>query len=150
MIFVDANIWCYYFDRRLPEHEHVRELMRKIIKSEEIVCNTIVVMEVAHYLVRHFKGADARRKISYFVNLRNMKIVDFNRSVMTEALEKLVEYAYTEGLGGRDAAVIATLESLKLKRIISHDDVFKRLATKLRLEVIDPIPKPSKAASSAV
>ncbi|RJS86736.1 type II toxin-antitoxin system VapC family toxin [Candidatus Bathyarchaeota archaeon] len=87
MIFVDANIWCYYFDRRLPEHEHVRELMRKIIKSEEIVCNTIVVMEVAHYLVRHFKGADARRKIGYFVNLRNMNIVDFDRSVMTEALE---------------------------------------------------------------
>ena len=150
MIFVDANIWCYYFDQRLPEHEYVREPMRKIIKSEEIVCNTIVVMEVAHYLVRHFKGRDARKKIDYFVNLRNMKIVDFNRSVMTEALEKLVEYAYTEGLGGRDAAVIATLESLKLKRIISHDDAFKRLATKLRLEVIDPIPKPSKAASSTV
>lgn len=149
MIFVDSNMWCYYFDQRLPEHEHVREPMRNIIKSEEIVCTTIVVMEVAHYLVRHFKGTDARKKIDYFVNLRNMKIADFNRSVMTEALEKLVEYAYAEGLGGRDAAVIATLKSLKLKRIFSHDEIFKRLATRLKLEVIDPIPKTPQSYSTA-
>lgn len=140
MIFVDTNMWCYYFDQRLPEHEHVREPMREIIKSEEIACNTIIVMEVAHYLVRHFTERDARKKIDHFVNLRNMKIVDFNRQIMTEALENLIEHAYTDGLGGRDATVIATLKSLNLKKIISHDEIFKRLATKLTLKVIDPIP----------
>lgn len=140
MIFVDTNMWCYYFDQRLPEHEHIREPMREIIKSEEIACNTIIVMEVAHYLVRHFTERDARKKIDHFVNLRNMKIVDFNRQIMTEALENLIEHAYTNGLGGRDATVIATLKSLNLKKIISHDEIFKRLATKLTLKVIDPIP----------
>ena len=139
MIFIDTNIWCYYFDQRLPEHKHVREPIRNIIKSEDLACNTIIAMEVAHYLVRHFTETDARKKIDHFINLRNMKIIDFNRSIMTEALEKLVEYAYTEGLGGRDATVIATLKSLNLKKIISHDDIFKRLATKLELQVTDPI-----------
>jgi hypothetical protein len=139
MIFVDANMWCYYFDQRLPEHEHVREPMREIIRSEEIACNTIVVMEVAHYLVRHFTANAARKKIDYFVNLRSMKIAGFNRQMMTEALENLIEHAYTDGLGGRDATVVATLKSLNIKKIISHDDIFKRLAGKLTLEVIDPI-----------
>ncbi|MGD0405444.1 MAG: hypothetical protein ABSB10_02165 [Candidatus Bathyarchaeia archaeon] len=54
MIFIDSNMWCYYFDKRLPEHEQVRDIMRKTITSEDIVCNTLIILEVAHYLVRHF------------------------------------------------------------------------------------------------
>jgi predicted nucleic acid-binding protein len=133
-------MWCYYFDQRLPEHEHVRESIREIIKSEEIACNTIIVVEVAHYLVRHFPAKAARKKIDYFINLRNLKIADFNKQIMTETLENLIKHAYTDGLGGRDATVIATLKSLHINKIISHDNIFKRLATKLALEVIDPIP----------
>ncbi len=140
MIFIDSNMWCYYFDRRLPEHEHVRKPIREIIKSEEIVCNTIIVMEVAHYLVRHFPTEVARRKITYFTNLRNMKLVDFNRQMMVEALENLIKYAHTYGLGGRDATIIATLKSLNIKKILTHDKTLKNLASKTGLEAIDPIP----------
>lgn len=140
MIFVDSNMWCYYFDQRLPEHGYVRETMREIVKTGEIVCNNIIVMEVAHYLVRHFPAKAARRKIEYFVNLENMKIIDFDRQIMMEALDSLVEHAYTHGLGGRDATVIATLKKLRVNKILSHDRVFKRLASKLEIEVIDPIP----------
>jgi predicted nucleic acid-binding protein len=117
----------------------VRGPIREIVKTEEITCNTIIVMEVAHYLVRHFPAKTARKKIDYFVNLENLKIVDFNRQMMMEALENLVEHAYTHGLGGRDATVIATLKLLHINKILSHDDIFKRLATKLPIEAIDPI-----------
>ena len=139
MIFVDSNIWCYYFDQRVPEHERVREPMREIITSEEIACNTIIVMEVAHYIVRHFNEKSARKKIDFFINLRNMQISDFNREMMQESLASLLEYSYADGLGGRDATIIATLKSQNIKRIITHDAVFKRLAAKLTLEVTDPI-----------
>jgi predicted nucleic acid-binding protein len=139
MIFVDSNIWCYYFDQRLPEHEHVREPMREIIKSEEIVCNTIIVMEVAHYLVRHFKEEAARKKMDFFMNLRNMQILGFDRQMLTETLENLFEHGYSDGLGGRDATIIATLNLQAVKKIVSHDSVFRRLASKLKLEVIDPL-----------
>jgi predicted nucleic acid-binding protein len=144
MIFVDSNIWCYYFDQRVPEHKYVREPMREIIKSEEIACNTIIVMEVAHYLVRHFDEKNARKKIDFFINLRNMQISDFNRGMMQESLESLLEYSYEVGLGGRDATIIATLNSQNIRRIITHDGVFKRLAAKLTLEVTDPIQKTPK------
>ena len=139
MIFVDSNIWCYYFDQRVPEHKHVREPMREIIKSDEIACNTIIVMEVAHYIVRHFNEKNARKKIDFFINLRNMQISDFNKQMMQESLESLLEYSYADGLGGRDATIIATLKSQDIRRIITHDAVFKRLAAKLTLEVTDPI-----------
>ncbi len=138
MLFIDSNIWCYYFDQRLPEHVRVRDVMREIIKSEEIACNTVIVMEVAHYLVRHFTEKIARKKIEVFVNLSNIDIADFNRQLLSETVETLLAYAYTEGLGGRDATVIASMKLQNIKKIVSHDDIFKRLANKLELEVIDP------------
>jgi predicted nucleic acid-binding protein len=138
MLFVDSNIWCYYFDQRLPEHVHVRDKMREIIKSQEIACNTVIVMEVAHYLVRHFTEKIARKKIETFINLTNIDIADFNRQALNQTVETLLAFAYTEGLGGRDATVIASMKLQNIKKIVSHDDVFKRLANKLELEVIDP------------
>jgi len=138
MLFVDSNIWCYYFDQRLPEFESVRDAMREIIKSEEIACNTVIVMEVAHYLVRHFTEKIARKKIETFINLTNIDIADFNRHALNQTVETLLAHAYTEGLGGRDATVIASMKLQNIKKIVSHDDIFKRLANKLELEVIDP------------
>ena len=138
MLFVDSNIWCYYFDTRLPEHLRVRDAMREIIKSQEIACNTVIVMEVAHYLVRHFTEKNARKKIETFINLSNIDIADFNRQALSETVETLLAYAYAEGLGGRDATIIASMKLQNVKKIVSHDDIFRRLANKLGLEVIDP------------
>ena len=138
MLFVDSNIWCYYFDARLPEHMRVRDAMREIIKTEEIACNTVIVMEVAHYLVRHFTEKIARKKIETFINLTNIDIADFNRQSLNQTVETLLAYAYTEGLGGRDATIIASMKLQNIKKIVSHDDIFRRLANKLELEVIDP------------
>jgi predicted nucleic acid-binding protein len=95
-------------------------------------------MEVAHYLVRHFTEEIARKKIEYFINLSNMQIADFNRQALTETVENLLTYEFAEGLGGRDATVIATMKLQNIKKIVSHDDIFRRLANKLDLEVIDP------------
>jgi predicted nucleic acid-binding protein len=138
MLFVDSNIWCYYFDQRLSEHVRVRDAMREIIKSEQIACNTVIVIEVAHYLVRHFAEKIARKKIEYFVNLSNMDIADFDRRALNETVERLLAYGYDEGLGGRDATVFATMKLQNIKKIVTHDDIFRRLANKLELQVIDP------------
>ncbi len=138
MLFVDSNIWCCYFDQRLPEYASVRDAMREIIKTEEIACNTVIVMEVAHYLVRHFTEKIALKKIETFINLTNIDIADFNRQALNQTVETLLAYAYTEGLGGRDATIIASMKLQNIKKIVSHDDIFRRLANKLELEVIDP------------
>lgn len=141
MIFIDTNIWCYYFDGRLPEHKQVVGIMQKTLTSQEIVCNTLIVLEVAHYIVRHFKESEARKKVELFSSLSNLTIIDFDRQSMHQALESLIEHGYSDGLGGRDATVLATMKSKGIKTIISHDYVFKRLSAKMSLEVIDPIKK---------
>jgi predicted nucleic acid-binding protein len=140
MIFIDSNIWCYYFDKRLPEHQLIREPIRQILlSSEELASNTIVVMEIAHYLVRHFSEKDARKKIEHFVNLRNMKIFGLDTKLMSESLDYLLNYGYSEGLGGRDATILAAMNSESIKTLVSHDDAFKRLADKMNFKIIDPV-----------
>ncbi len=140
MIFVDSNIWCYYFDQRLPEHQLVREPIRQLLmSSQEIFCNTIVVMEIAHYLVRHLVEKDARKKIEVFVNLRNLKILDFNTKAMIESLDNLLNYSYSHGLGGRDSTIITSMNAFGIKTLITHDDALKRLSNKILCKVIDPI-----------
>ncbi len=59
--------------------------------------------------------------------------------MLTAALGCLINHGYSEGLGGRDATIVATLNSQGITKIMSHDGVFKRLDRALKLEVIDPI-----------
>jgi predicted nucleic acid-binding protein len=96
-------------------------------------------MEIAHYIVRHFTEKDARRKIELFVNLRNLKILGFDANLMAESVEHLLNYGYNEGLGGRDATIIAAMNSQDIRTLITHDEVFKRISSKLTLNIIDPI-----------
>lgn len=44
MLLIDANIWCYYFDARHPEHEQVKMLIRQALLSERLAVNTLVVI----------------------------------------------------------------------------------------------------------
>jgi predicted nucleic acid-binding protein len=96
-------------------------------------------MEIAHYLVRHFEKNAARRKIEHFVNLRSLKILDFNSKLMAESLESLLEYSYSHGLGGRDSTILATVISQGIEALMTHDAVFKRLSDKISCKIIDPI-----------
>jgi hypothetical protein len=96
-------------------------------------------MEIAHYLVRHFKETDARKKIEHFINLRNLKILDFSSKLMAQSLESLLNYGYSHGLGGRDSTILATVISQNIETLLTHDGVFKRLSEKILCEVIDPI-----------
>lgn len=140
MIFVDTNIWCYYFDSRLPEHKHVRETLRNTLKSREVFINTVIAMEVAHYLTRNLDEAKAKEKVESFINLRNMKVIDFDKSLMAISLEHLTRYAKSDGLGGRDSTILASLDRSKIETLFTHDKNLKSLAQKLGVKIIDPIP----------
>jgi predicted nucleic acid-binding protein len=48
LIFVDSNIWCYYFDRSAQEHNAVSERLEQALE-DGVAINTVVAMEVAHY-----------------------------------------------------------------------------------------------------
>jgi predicted nucleic acid-binding protein len=96
-------------------------------------------MEIAHYLVSHFREEDARSKIEHFIKLGNMKILDFNSKTMTESMDSLLNYNYSHGLGGRDSTILASMNLHGIKTLMTHDDVFKRLSNKTLYNVIDPV-----------
>jgi predicted nucleic acid-binding protein len=43
LIFVDSNIWCYYFDRSAQEHEAVSERLEGVLEGG-VAINTVVAM----------------------------------------------------------------------------------------------------------
>ena len=66
LIFVDSNIWCYYFDRSAFEHNKVAERLEQVLDSGVII-NTVVEMEVAHYLIKNL-GPEGKRKMNIFLS----------------------------------------------------------------------------------
>jgi predicted nucleic acid-binding protein len=135
MICIDSNIWIYYLSEKTPEHKHVRGKMRELILKEEILSSTSIVLEVAHYF-RLLPKEDLERLINSLLGLSNLKLIEIDTELMKASISLLTKYAPL-GIGGRDATVLAAMDSTGTKQIITHDDVFKRLGY---LDVIDPIP----------
>ena len=134
MIYVDANYWIYWFDERLPEHKFVLKPMRSCIR-EGIVINYVTLMEIAHYL-RHLDELEFEEVMDMIKHLSTLRLIDLNASIADLALKLLVEHA-SEGIGGRDSIILATMKANNVRRILTHDYAFNRVKG---IKVIDAIP----------
>jgi len=134
MLIIDSNIWAYYFDGDAPEHLSVVDKVQEALSSEKIAINTVIVMEVAHFLIKSLGPLAGRSKLDVFLRFP-FRIIDVDYELMLKAVELLVRYS-REGIGGRDATILATAETLNLKRIMTHDEAFRRVDW---LEVVDPV-----------
>ena len=132
LIFVDSNIWCYYFDRSAKEHNAVSKSLEQVLE-DGVAINTVVAMEVAHYLIKSL-GSEGKRKMNVFLSY-SMEIVDFDQYLARKSVEYLARYSQT-GIGGRDATILASMQELGIHRLMTHDRAFKRIDF---IEVIDPI-----------
>lgn len=61
--------------------------------------NTVVAMEVAHYLIKSL-GSEGKRKMDVFLSYP-MEIIDFDQYLARKSVEYLAKYSQT-GIGGRD------------------------------------------------
>lgn len=136
MIFVDSNIWCYYFDKSLPEHLKVAKKIDALIRKEKIALNTVIVMEISHYLIKNLGPIKGKKKIEVFLSFP-LEIEDFNYSEMRKSVDLLSEYSYT-GIGGRDAAILASMKEKNIKKLLTHDKAFSKIDF---VEVVDPLEK---------
>jgi predicted nucleic acid-binding protein len=132
LIFVDSNIWCYYFDQSSPEHESVSERLEAALERS-VAINTVIEMEVAHYLFKSL-GAKGKKKMEVFLSYP-MVVVDFDQPLARRSIELLARYSST-GIGGRDATILASMEMLETKKLMTHDRAFTRID---QIEVIDPV-----------
>ncbi len=134
MIYVDANCWIYWFDERVPEHKYVLKPMRSAI-SEGIVINYVTLMEIAHYL-RYLAEIEFRDRMDMIKHLSTLSLIALDASLADLGLQLLAKYA-SEGIGGRDSIILATMQANNVRRILTHDYAFKKVKW---IKVIDPIP----------
>lgn len=134
MLIIDSNMWAYYFDKDTPEHPFVVDQIDKALSSEKIVMNTVIVIEVAHFLVKGLGPVIGKDKMETFLSYP-FTIIDLNYDLTQEAIDILVAYYHT-GIGCRDATILATMKHLNFDKIMTHDESFRRVDW---IEVIDPI-----------
>lgn len=134
ILTIDTNIWAYYFDKDSPEHKLVIGPVDEALRSEKIVVNTIVVMEVAHFLVKNLGSVTGGEKLGTFLGFPFV-FTDFDYRNALDSIGMLKRYSHL-GIGGRDATILAMMDGAKVKRIMTHDEALKKVDW---LEVIDPV-----------
>jgi len=133
MIMIDSNIWAYYLDADAPEHKSVVADVRKALKDGAMV-NAVVVMEVAHYLIKNLGPIQGREKLDILLSFP-MKLDELNSDLVKVSIDELCTYSHL-GIGGRDATLLASMRKNRVERILTHDGAFKRVPD---VKVIDPI-----------
>lgn len=134
ILTIDTNIWAYYFDQDSPEHKSVVGPVEKALKSEQIAINTIVVMELAHFLIKNLGPVDGSDKLGLFLRFP-LVILDFDYRSALDSVEMLRRYSHL-GIGGRDATVLALMSRSGMKKIMTHDEALKKVDW---VEATDPI-----------
>ncbi|HID91201.1 TPA: type II toxin-antitoxin system VapC family toxin [Candidatus Bathyarchaeota archaeon] len=133
-LIIDSNIWAYYLDAEAPEHSSVVRPVQEALRSERVVINTVILMEVAHFLIKNLGPVIGRRKLDVFLRFP-FTVVGLDYDLTLESIECLMEYSHL-GIGGRDSTIIATMRRLGFKRIMTHDEALKRIDW---LNVVDPV-----------
>jgi len=98
------------------------------------VINTVIMVEVAHFLIKNLGAVLGMEKLREFLRFP-FTVVDLDHAMALRALELLARYSHV-GVGGQDATILATAESLSISKIMTHDEAFKKVDW---LEVIDPV-----------
>ena len=90
LIFMDSDIWCYYFDRSAQEHAAVSERLKQVPENG-VAINKVVAMEVAHYLIKSL-GSEGKRKVDISLSYP-MEMIDFDQYLVRKSVEYLAKYS---------------------------------------------------------
>lgn len=134
ILIIDTNIWAYYFDQDSPEHKSVVGPVEKALKSEQIAINTIIIIELAHFLIKNLGPVDGAEKLGLFLHFP-LVISDFEYRSALDSVEMLKRYSHL-GVGGRDATVLALMNRTRVKKIMTHDEALKKVDW---LKATDPV-----------
>ncbi|MFC7076843.1 type II toxin-antitoxin system VapC family toxin [Haloarcula halophila] len=134
---LDANIWIYYLDAELAEHEMVRDPISSLLADEPLFMTTVLQMEVVHYLRKQL--AESQTAIDRFLNIEDTKVTDLTEKDVAVAADLLDTHSDT-GIGGRDATVVAAMDRHGICKLWTHDTGLKRLGDQVDwLTVSDPV-----------
>lgn len=137
MIALDANVWIYYLDAEVDEHERVREPVRRVLRHRRVFANGVVPLEVVHYLSN--RRRDSERFVRQFLGTDDVEVEPVGLATVRRADELLDAHPHV-GVGGRDASLVAAMERRGVAELWTHDGGLKRLGGRLDwLGVTDPV-----------
>ena len=134
MNLIDSNIWCYYFDKTLPEHKYVTNFIERIIHEQKVAITNIILLEVLHFLFKRLGAEKGYDKANVFQR-GNFQIIGFTSNDFNKQIELMKEHAH-KGLGSRDISIVVCMEKVGCKNLITHDKSFQNIGT---INMIDPI-----------
>ena len=67
-MLIDSNMPCFYFDQSCKEHKKaVASLEHAMAKKQPLLSNTVVIMEVSHFLVKNLGPRIGKEKADIFI-----------------------------------------------------------------------------------
>jgi len=137
MYCVDANVWVYFLDEGLPEHEAVVDSVSTVLSDEPVFTTTVLQMEVVHYLTNQL--ADSEPAVQRFLSMEGCTVADLTAEDVRVGADLLVDHDGA-GIGGRDATVLAAMERYGVSQLWTHDGALVEMAGRLDwLDVTDPV-----------
>ncbi len=139
-IFIDANIWCWYFNKKSIHHEKVEKSVNNLIKQKNvhIYGNFFVAIEIFHYLIKKLGPHLGKEKALRFLEFDfiTIKQIENTQNALASILEQLVKFGAHTSIGGRDASILVSMNEENIKEIVTHDGAFRNVPN---IKVIDPI-----------
>lgn len=135
MYCLDANVWVYYLDADLSEHEDVSPQVDALLATKPLFTTTVLQMEVVRYLANTL--AESEDTVAEFLSLPDMTVADLSTEDVKSGADILHSHSNT-GIGGRDATVLAAMERHGIDQLWTHDTAFAEVATKEGHTVHDP------------
>lgn len=133
-MFVDSNIFCYYLNASSEHHRVVASELEDMIERRRLHTSVVVLMEVSHFLVNHLGPVKGRERMDDLLRV-SLNVHDFDYTLLTEGLDQLARHA-PQGIGGREAAILATMEQEGINTILTHDHAFQAVGD---IRVNDPV-----------
>jgi predicted nucleic acid-binding protein len=137
MMLIDSQIWIYYLDPAAIEHRNIDKWLNDILTTEQFALSAIIPLEIAHkiYRIPKIDINIAEKTLNSLISLQNCQILEIDQFGMFRALE-ILQQKRNLGIGGRDALILASMESFQISRMVTHDKKFLMLE---ELERIDPV-----------
>ena len=135
IIFIDSNYWIYLFDKTCDEHDYIVDHFKVLYENSSLAINTIVMVEVMHYLVKRLGTTIAKQKWQLFSSI-DFIVGNLEFEHLDRIFEVLSKFSHT-GIGGRDATILSFMEDNNIIKLCTHDKAFKKIPD---IEIIDPIP----------
>jgi predicted nucleic acid-binding protein len=137
MACLDANVWIYFLDADLDEHEAVSESVGTLLSDRPLFTTTVIQMEVVHYLSNQL--VEPGPAIERFLHVSDTTVASLAPADVSRAAD-LLQHHEQAGIGGRDATIIAAMERREASELWTHDTGLKRLGERLDwLTVVDPV-----------